>query len=276
MTGPVLDDATERLRRGGVPTPRVDAELLLAHVLGIPRTRLLLAPAPTDHERTRYADLVTRRAAREPLQHITGSAPFRHLDLAVGPGVFVPRPETELLIDAVLADRPHVVVDLCAGSGALALAVAHEAPGTAVYALERDPDALAWLRRNAAGTSVTVTDGDVTDASVLSELHGRVDAVVSNPPYVPSETVVEPEVHADPAAAVFAGGDGLAVIPAVIGRAADLLRPGGLVVIEHDDSHGTVVPELLRADGRWAEIADHPDLSGRARFVTARRCCPHS
>ena len=276
MTGPALDEATERLRRAGVPTPRVDAELLLAFVLGIPRGRLLLAPAPSDPELDRYGELIGRRAARRPLQHITGSAPFRHLELDVGPGVFVPRPETELLVDAVLGARPAVVVDLCAGSGALALAVAHEAPGTTVYALERDRDALRWLRRNAAGTAVTVVAGDVTDARVLTELHGRVDAVVSNPPYVPSATLVEPEVHADPTEAVFAGPDGLHVIPAVIARAADLLRPGGLAVIEHDDSHGAVVPELLRADGGWAEIADHPDLSGRPRFVTARRCGPHS
>jgi release factor glutamine methyltransferase len=273
---PVLDKAAERLRRAGVPTPRVDAELLLAHVLDIPRARLLLAPAPADADAVRYAGLVARRAAREPLQHITGTAPFRHLDLAVGPGVFVPRPETELLVDAVLADRPGLVVDLCAGSGALALAIVHEAPESTVYALERDPDALRWLRRNASGTSVTVVDGDVTDAGVLATLHGRADAVVSNPPYVPSATTVEPEVRADPSAAVFAGPDGLDVIPAVIARAADLLRPGGLVAIEHDDSHGTAVPGLLRGDARWDDIADHPDLSGRARFATARRCGPHS
>lgn len=269
-----LAEATGRLAAAGVTTPRVDAELLLAHVLGIPRSRLLSA-RPSDEQRSAFAELIARRAARVPLQHLTGTAPFRHLELRVGPGVFVPRPETELLVDAVLADEPQVVVDLCAGTGALALAIAQEAPGTTCYAVERSPDALDWLRRNAAGTDVVVVAADVREPGLLAELAGRADAVVTNPPYVPRTTAVDPEVRADPDEAVFGGTDGLAVIPSVIARAADLLRPNGLFVMEHDDTQGRSVPDLLERDGRWTATADHDDLTGRPRFVTARRCGDH-
>ena len=263
-----LDDAAARLRAAGVDSPRVDAELLLAHCLGVARSRLstMDGPVPPEFERA-----VERRANREPLQHIMGSAPFRYLDLTVGPGVFVPRPETELLVDAVLPLRDGaVVIDLCAGSGALALAIAQES-GARVYAVERSDAALDWLRRNAAGTTVTVVDGDVADPGLLPELRGRVDAVVSNPPYVPTGTAVDPEVRADPDEAVFAGPDGLAVIPAVIARAAALLHAGGVLVVEHDDTHAEAVPALLAAGGHWRDVLDHRDLAGRPRYVTAVR-----
>jgi release factor glutamine methyltransferase len=218
-----------------------------------------------------FARAVERRAAREPLQYIVGRAAFRYVEVAVGPGVFVPRPETELLVDAVLpALAPTAtVVDLCAGSGALALALAHEVPGARVYAVERSPAALPWLRRNAAASGVIVVEGDVADPALLPELSGRVDAVVSNPPYVPAGTYVEAEVHADPADAVFAGADGLAVVPAVIARAAALLHPGGVLAIEHDETHAAAVPALL-GDG-WRDVADQPDLTGRPRYTTAVR-----
>jgi release factor glutamine methyltransferase len=257
-----------------VPTPRVDAEILLAHVLGVPRSRLLTVQ-PAAQQRAAFADLIERRAGRVPLQHLTGTAPFRYLELAVGPGVFVPRPETELLVDAVLAERPRVVVDLCAGSGALALAIASEAPGTTCYAVELAANALGWLRRNADGSGVEVVPGDVRDPQLLACLPDSVDAVVSNPPYVPESTSVDPEVSADPAEAVFGGPDGLAVAPSVIARAADLLRPDGLLVMEHDDTQGRSVPQLLERDGRWTAVADHDDLTGTPRFVTARRCSDH-
>ncbi len=271
----LLRDATAQLAGAGVASPRVDAELLLAHVLSVERARLVLNHDPAAKSRAEYAELVRRRANREPLQHIVGLAPFRHLLLAVGPGVFVPRPETELLVDAVLPilrdlDRP-VVVDLCAGSGALALAIANEVPAARVHAVERSPAALEWLRRNAATSDITVVDADVKDPALLRDLRGAVDVVVSNPPYVPSATQVEPEVHADPDEAVFAGADGLALMPAVIERAGELLRPGGMSAVEHDDTHAHAVLELLRADARWDKITDHADLSGRARFATARR-----
>ncbi|HVU92138.1 MAG TPA: methyltransferase, partial [Jatrophihabitans sp.] len=182
-------------------------------------------------------------------------------------------PETELLVDAVLSGlrAGDVAVDLCSGSGALALALAAELPGLEVVAVEADADALAWLRRNAAGTPVTVVDADVAAGPLLPELAGRVAAVVSNPPYVPAGTEVGAEVRHDPPVAVFAGPDGLAVIPHVIARAAELLRPGGVLAVEHDDTHGTAVPDLLAADGRWEQVAGHLDLAGRPRFATAVR-----
>lgn len=276
----LLAYATARLAAAGVASPRVDAELLLAVLLDVSRTRLLTrdqVPAPVAAEYDRW---LGRRAAREPLQHITGRAPFRNLDLAVGPGVFVPRPETELLVDAVapeLAGRSApFVVDLCAGSGALALAIADELPGTRVLAVERSVEAVRWLDRNAAGTTVAVMASDIGDPELVRRWRGRADVVVSNPPYVPRTTEVDPEVLADPDEAVFAGADGLELMPTVITVAAALLRPGGLLAVEHDATHGEAVPGLLHADGRFIEIIDHRDLSGRARFATGRRFNPHS
>jgi release factor glutamine methyltransferase len=268
----------QQLTDAGVRTPRVDAELLLADLLGITRTQLVTVDTMPDPLAAEFHRRITRRAGREPLQYITGTAPFRHIELAVGPGVFVPRPETELLVDAVL---PHLhalhaplVVDLCAGTGALALAVADEVPDAEVVAVEGVPAAARWLTRNAADTGVRVIVGDVTDPETLRELHGRAAAVLANPPYVPSGTQVDPEVLADPADAVFAGSDGLDLVPAVIARAASLLGGGGVLAVEHDDSQGESVPALLDADSRWRDIADHRDLSGRPRFATARRFVP--
>ena len=269
----LLDAASKRLADAGLESPRVDAELLLSHVLGVPRSRLVTLSGPVHPSSAVALDrLLKRRAAREPLQHLLGRAWFRHVEVAVGPGVFVPRPETELLVDAV---RPALAaggcaVDLCAGSGALALALADEVPGLRVLAVEWERDALAWLRRNTAGRPVEVVEADVTDP-LLPELAGRVDAVTCNPPYVPLDAAVGPEVRHDPRAAVFAGADGLALIPAVIARAAELLRPGGVLALEHDDTHGSAVPDLLRADGRWREVAGHADLAGRPRYATAVR-----
>ncbi|GIH11404.1 release factor glutamine methyltransferase [Rhizocola hellebori] len=203
-----------------------------------------------------------------PLQHLTGTAPFLDLDLKIGPGVFVPRPETELLARwgiGVLADsdRP-VVVDLCSGSGALALAVASERPKARVYAVERSEEALKWLWLNVSGTPVEVVAGDIRDV----ELPSGVDLVLSNPPYVPAGTQVAPEVLADPPEAVFAGEDGLDLIPAVIDRAAQILRPGGRLGFEHDDSH----VDLAHLLERWFEsIESHSDLAERPRFTTAIR-----
>ena len=277
MTDPaaLLADAARRLDAAGVASPRVDAEYLLAHCTGVPRSRLPLLSDVSAAQSAAFELALRRRERREPLQHLLGTVAFRHIELVVGPGVFVPRPETELLVDAVLAklrtiEHP-VVVDLCAGSGAIALAVADEVDGARVIAVERDPAALEWLRRNSDGTGVTVVCGDVADPGLLPELHGRVHAVLCNPPYVPAAMPVEAEVLADPRGAVFAGADGLALMPAVIDRAAELLTSGAVVAIEHDDTHGTALPGLLRADGRWAEIDDHLDLAGRPRYVTATR-----
>ncbi len=280
---PVLARAVKELSAAGVASPRVDAELLAAHVLDVGRGRLPLIDAIGAGDRRRFEDLVTRRAARIPLQHLLGSAAFRHLELAVGPGAFVPRPETELLagwgIEAAAAAGPApVVVDLCSGTGAIALAVADELPGARVTAVERSDAALVWLRRNAAARAaagdapIDVEQGDVTDPGLLRSLDGAVDVVLCNPPYVPDRTPVPAEVLAhDPPEAVFGGPDGLAVIGPVVALAARLLRPGGVVGIEHDDVHATAVPELLRADGRYVDVTDHDDLSGRPRFATGRK-----
>jgi release factor glutamine methyltransferase len=270
---------TAELAAAGVASPRVDAELLTAHVLGVGRGRLALVDAIGSADLTRLRDLAARRARREPLQHVLGTAAFRYLELAVGPGVFVPRPETELLAGWGIeqAGPAPVVVDLCSGTGAIALSVAHEVPGARVVAVERSDAALAWLRRNAADRTaagdrpIEVVQGDVTDPDVLAELRGAVDIVLCNPPYVPESVPVPPEVDRDPAVAVFGGADGLVVIGPVVALAAALLRPGGVVGIEHDDVHATAVPELLTADGRFTDVADHPDLAGRPRFATARR-----
>jgi release factor glutamine methyltransferase len=219
--------------------------------------------------------LAGQRARRVPLQHLTGTAPFRYLELAVGPGVFIPRPETEPLVgwalDAIAGLAAPLVVDLCAGSGAIALSVAHEHPGAVVVAVEQSTAALPWLRRNASG-SIKIIEGDAVSPATLEDLNGRVDAVLSNPPYVPGASPVPPEVSDhDPAAAVFAGADGLDVIRGLVVRAAALLKPGGVVAVEHDDTHGEAVPELLRATGAFADVTDHADLTGRPRFATARR-----
>jgi release factor glutamine methyltransferase len=272
----LLAQATSVLTDAGIPSARVDAELLLAHCLQTDRSGLALVDSVPERSAAAFQAMVARRADREPLQHIVGMAPFRRIVVAVGPGVFVPRPETELLVDAVLpsvrAIEHPVVVDLCAGSGALGIAVAGEVPTAHVYAVEQVPAALTWLRRNAAPHhQITVLAGDVGDTELLAELSGRADAVLSNPPYVPDTTDVAAEVRHDPPESIFAGPDGLAVIPAVVRAAARLLRPGGVLAVEHDESHEQAVPDLIAADGRWLDVADHGDLAGRPRYITARR-----
>lgn len=273
----LIRESTDALAAAGVPSPRSDAELLAAHVLGVERGRLVLVPMVEEGDAGRLRRLVARRAAREPLQHLLGWVAMGDVQVAVGPGVFVPRPETELLFAWALAfleahpPRP-VVVDLCSGSGVLALAVANARPDAQVHAVEADPAAAAWARRNIdqqAGqgdTPVTLHQADVTDPGLLPGLAGGVDLVVANPPYVPSGTAVDPEVARDPARAVFAGPDGLEVIRPMLATVTRLLRPGGGVGVEHDDSHGQEVPRLLAAAG-FAAVACHRDLAGRPRFT---------
>ena len=271
--------AAARLHDAGVASPERDAEVLLAHVLDVGLGRLLLVDDVDAGQRERYDALVARRAAREPLQHLVGTAAFRHVELAVGPGVFVPRPETELLagwaIDHLLAlgtafERP-VVVDLCTGSGAIARAIADEVPAAEVHAVELDEGALAWAERNLAGTGVDLRHGDL--ATAFDDLLGTVDVVVCNPPYIPLEAwesvAAEARDH-DPHLALFSGSDGLDAIRVLERRAALLLRPGGVVGAEHADVQGESAPEVFAVSGRWAEVADHRDLAGRPRYVTAR------
>lgn len=278
----LLADATRRLADAGVESPRVDAELLLASVLGVSRARLLTLVTVPDDVLTRFGTLLDQRADRVPLQHLTGRAPFRFLELAVGPGVFVPRPETEQLTGWALErlagmDAP-VVVDLGSGSGAIALSIANEHRGARVTAVERDPGAIEWTRHNAAArvdagdTPVDVSRGDMTDPHLLAELDGTVDVVVSNPPYVPDGATVPREVaDHDPPLALWGGPDGLDVVRGMLTVAARLLRPGGWLGIEHADVQGDALPALVRAQGAFTDVEDHPDLAGRPRFTTARR-----
>ena len=274
-----LARATAALAAAGVPSPEHDARALAQHALGAQRpSDLLLVDGLAEGQLREFEELVARRAQRVPLQHLTGRVGFRYLELEVGPGVFVPRPETESVVqwavDAVRAESwTHpVVVDLCTGSGTIALSLAQEIPAAVVHAVERDPAALAWAARNAARLAVPVSLhlGSVEDA--LPGLTGAVDLVVSNPPYVATTEahIPEPEVvDHDPAIALWAGADGLDVIRLVEQAARRLLRPGGLVVVEHSDRQGASAPAVFGAG--WSEVADHRDLAGRDRFVTARR-----
>ena len=295
----LLRSATAQLAAAGVDSPRVDAELLLAHVCGLSRSELtralllgrdVLAPAAAGEgdvsARHRFAALVERRAAREPLQHLTGSAPFRHLELAVGPGVFVPRPETEMVAQVaideanrVAGERDHVlVVDLCTGSGAIAIAVHTEVPAARVHAVELDADAHAWAQRNvaaypdAAGEHLHLVRGDARRS--FPELDGTCDVVVSNPPYVPPDAVpkdVEVARH-DPAIALYGlGPDGLEVPRGVTRAAARLLAEGGLYVMEHAEVQDAAARAMVDATGFFDPAETVPDLTGRPRMVVARR-----
>lgn len=275
--------AADRLAAAGVASPEHDAAELLAHVLGTTRGRLPLVETVDLPVRQRYDDLVARRAAREPLQHLTGSAAFRYVEVAVGPGVFVPRPETELLAgwaidrarEVLAAGEAPVVVDLCTGSGVIARSIADEVPEARVHAVELDPAAHAWAERNLAGTGVDLRLGDL--ATAFDELAGQVHVLVSNPPYVPLEAwesvAVEARDH-DPHLALFSGDDGLDAIRVIGVRGLVLLRPGGVVGVEHADAQGEAAPAVFSRDGRWEEVRDHRDLAGRPRFLTARRPQP--
>ena len=275
-------EAERILTAAGVASPRVDAELIAAHVLGVERGRLPMVPLVDPPVVDAIGQLVAQRAKRLPLQHLTGWAAMGGISVGVGPGVFVPRPETELLLAwglRVIAEvAKPVVVDLCTGTGVLALAIANERPDAVVHAVELDPVALAWARQNAelcaqnGDTPIKLYAGDATDPQILSDVDGSVDLVLCNPPYVPEGTEVPPEVaEHDPKMAVFAGADGLDVIRPVVAAAARLLKIGGGVAIEHDDSHRYSVTELLAGRRVLTDVQDHEDLAGRPRFSTARR-----
>ena len=267
--------AAARLHEAGVASPERDADLLLAHVLDVGLGRLPLVDDLTPPQHEAYDALVARRASREPLQHLTGTAAFRHVELLVGPGVFVPRPETELLAGWAIEhssthERP-VVVDLCTGSGAIAKAIAHEVPHADVHAVELDEEALAWAERNLAGTGVDLRHGDL--ATAFDDLLGSVDVVVCNPPYIPLEaweSVAEEVRDHDPHLALFSGDDGLDAMRVLEERAARLLRVGGVVGAEHADVQGESAPAVFAATGRWHDVTDHRDLAGRPRYLTAR------
>ena len=276
--------AIDRLAAAGVASPEHDARALAVHVLGLARpSDLLLVDDLGPAQASAYAELVGRRADRVPLQHLTGWVGFRYVELEVGPGVFVPRPETESVVqwavDAVRAEgwTAPLCVDLCTGSGTMAFALANEVPGATVHAVERDEGALAWARRNAAHR-FKAGDPEVqlhlwSAEEALPGLDGLLDLVVSNPPYVATTEahIPDPEVlDHDPGIALWAGEDGLDVIRLVEQAARRLLRPGGLVVVEHSDRQGAAAPAVFTGAGGWAEVTDHRDVAGRDRFVTAR------
>ncbi|MEJ5919485.1 peptide chain release factor N(5)-glutamine methyltransferase [Corynebacterium sp. H78] len=302
--GELLEDITSRLAASGCASPRTDAEQLMCHVSGRSRFDLLLSRRDvlTDDDPLiqQLPVLVARREAREPLQHILGTAPMCALELDVGPGVFIPRPETELLAEWVVGEARRIsaaqkkaasgaegsvgklrIVDLCTGSGALALAIADAVPDAEIFAVELDERALVWTKRNLDKCQklwhdrgepvrdIEIRQGDATDPDVLADIAGTVDIVVSNPPYVPDSTEVSPEVHADPRHAVFGGSDGLDVIRLMMNVVRGLLRRGGVIGIEHDDDSRIDIADVFGNDGEWEWVLCHQDLAGRDRFTTA-------
>jgi release factor glutamine methyltransferase len=270
-----ISEAESKLGQSGVQSPRHDAEMIAAHLLGVPRSELwrhIDGAVPPG-----FYDLVARRAVRVPLQHITGTAYFRHATLTVGPGVFIPRPETEIVVEEAIRllremrTPAPVVVDLCSGSGAIALSVATECTEAIVYAVEVDPGAAPWLRQNVLEAGVHVHAADMHQC--LPELEGRVDLVIANPPYIPVDSIpCDVEVaRYDPEVSLYSGEDGLDHIRIVEQNAARLLRSGGWVVVEHADKQGSSAPSVFAAEAAWMSVRDHLDLTGRDRFLTAQR-----
>jgi release factor glutamine methyltransferase len=289
----LLQEATHRLGAAGVPSPSHDALALLAHVLGRNAGECRTAAARGDEvdgfDADGWATQVERRAAREPLQHIVGSAAFRGIELAVGPGVFVPRPETEVVAGVAIeaaerhrrergSSQPIEVVDLCAGSGAIGIAVATEVRDARVTLVELSRDAFAFLERNVAAQPegvrgrLTTLRGDAR--TVLTDDPGSVDVVVSNPPYVPHGAVPrDPEVaNFDPAIALYGlGVDGLEVARGIVTAATRLLHPDGTLIMEHGEEQGEAVRAILAGHGGWREVETLRDLTGRDRLAVATR-----
>ena len=274
-TGDAMAMAAERFRIAGLASPVVDARLLLTHLLGAPHG-LLMAADPTSEQEVLFEDMVRRRESGEPVQHITGLAPFRYEELRVGPGVFIPRPETEQLVGAalkILAGRPagrRRVVELCAGSGAITLCLAREMSGVELHAVELSAEAWPYLTANLAGVDVSLVHGDMADA--FGELDGTVDLVVANPPYVPeTDRAILPRdvLGQDPDPALFSGHDGLEALRVVRDVALRLLAPGGWVAAEHDEKQSSAVRGLFGAPC-FTHTADLPDLAGRPRHIVAQ------
>jgi len=296
----ILVDAQRRLASSGIESASVDSAEIIALVMGTTRSRLVMQDVVDDDRRVRIEQLLTRRAMRTPLQHLIGTAPFRRIEVSVGPGVFIPRPETELVTEAAIRELVRSedlsAVDLCSGSGAIAISLAIEVPGAQVHAVEIDDVAVSWTHQNAAGheerirvagSSLTVIHDDavvVADPGhALHAMTGKIDVVIANPPYIPNRMVPrEPEVRDhDPRRALFGGEDGLDVARGVAAAAGALLRPGGLLVMEHADSQGPDAPDggmpmmlaVQQVDGQaiWQDIVDRIDYNGRPRFTMARR-----
>ena len=276
-----LELATDKFSAAGVLSPSVDAELLGCFILETTRSELTLLAISNEifpeNKLVDFLEAVGRREKRVPLQHITGLAPFRHLELEVGPGVFIPRPETEQLVDLAMhkiSDISNpVIVDLCAGSGAIAISISTEVPGSNVYAVELSQDAFAFLTRNYQRYGLdprTLRNENLTTA--FEELASSVDLVVSNPPYIPDAAVpidLEVKLH-DPSLALYGGVDGLDVIRQISTRAMHLLRPGGHLVLEHAHTQAPAISELLLTQG-WQEVVSASDLTGKDRMISAVR-----
>jgi release factor glutamine methyltransferase len=270
-----IEHAAAALADAGVGSPRADAEELAAYAAGTSRGLLSMLGDVDEQFCGRYADLVAARASRIPLQHIVGSAALGPVTVSVGPGVFIPRPETEGLLEWASAQplppRP-VLVDLCTGSAALALALAKFWPDARIIAIDDSDDALAYARRNVSGTTVDLVRADVTDISLLPELNRKVDLLVANPPYIPDGANLEPEVSQhDPSHALFGGPDGMVVIDAIVELARRWLKPGGGCAVEHDDTTSAATVAAFTAAGGFVDVTPHRDLAGRPRFVTAIR-----
>ncbi|MBT1172462.1 peptide chain release factor N(5)-glutamine methyltransferase [Bifidobacterium sp. MA2] len=287
----MIRGAAETLRAAGVDTPEHDAKLLMAEAAGVELRdvdKALLMGETLAYDTARFDEMVARRAKREPLQHIVGHAPFRYLDLEVGPGVFIPRPETETVVQAGLdwLTRNRIatprVVDLCAGSGAIGLSVVTEVRGAEVWAVELSDEAYAWTERNRelvarrdplAGYNYHLERGDATSPLTLPQLDGTIDIVITNPPYVPLAAIPEqPEARDhDPDMALYGGSADGALIPErIVLRAAGLLRAGGALVMEHDISQGDRLVAYARANG-FTEARTENDWTGRPRFLFAVR-----
>jgi release factor glutamine methyltransferase len=270
-----IEHAAAALADAGVGSPRADAEELAAYAAGTSRGGLWALDDVDDEFCSCYADLVATRSRRIPLQHIIGSAPLGPVTVEVGPGVFIPRPETESLLEWAsalpLPPRP-VIVDLCTGSAALALALSKFWPDARIIAVDDSDDALAYARRNVARTTIELLRDDVTDPALLPELDGQVDLLVANPPYIPDLATLEPEVaQHDPPHALFGGPDGMTVINAIVGLAGRWLANGGRCAVEHDDTTSTATVETFTVAGQFIDVTARRDLTGRPRFVTATR-----
>ena len=279
LVSEVLSESSSKLEMAGVTSAAVDAELLACYCLGISRSELQLLIATQKEFPDKYLEqfqsAITRRVAREPLQHITGSAPFRHLELKVGPGVFTPRPETEQVVEFAMEkinNLPNpLIVDLCSGSGAIAISLATEIPGSKVFAVELSKEAFGYLIQNAASyglSEANLRNEDLQDS--LSELDGQVDLVISNPPYIPTGAIpidLEVQLH-EPSMSLYAGVDGLDAVRKISIRAKDLLKSGGLLVLEHADPQSNAIGKLLLAEG-WLEIEARADLAGKERMISA-------
>jgi release factor glutamine methyltransferase len=277
----VVSHAVQKFAAAEIETPQVDAELIAAHILNFSRgevqAALLTGFTLTEEQTKLFAEFSARRFTREPLQHITGFAYFRQLQLSVGRGVFVPRPETEVVVQIAIDElraselEAPIAVDLGTGSGAIALSMHTEVAKAQVHAVELSPDAYKFSRQNFdryPGAELLL--GDMSDA--FNALNGSVSVVVSNPPYIPNEMVpIDPEVHLfDPKLALYGGTDGLDVVRVAVAAADRLLLQGGLVVIEHADTQSAAVGELLLAEG-FIEVRAHKDLNKKDRAVSARK-----